>query len=225
MPRFANKERGFTLIELILAMAILSLLSLAIGGVITIGARSASSGERTTEQARRFRIATTVVTRQIRSAATYKVMDEEENEPIEYFLGEPTSVDFVTTQPQAPNDSGIALVSYWHDTDQAVLMMSETPYFVSFAGDKMDRELFDHLTFETPLLFDVDDVRFEYRRSGFGEDNWHDRWDAVEEEALPAVVKISVDSDLPNGPRWQHEVPVFLGVFNEVTGKDDFSRR
>ena len=64
-----GEQGGFTLIELVISMVLLSLISLAIYGLTTIGAQAAGSGERRTEQTRRMRIATSLITRQLRSAA------------------------------------------------------------------------------------------------------------------------------------------------------------
>jgi len=213
---------GFTLVELVIAMTIMAMLSLALSGVISLGGRSASIGERKTEQARRFRVATSIIVRQLRSAAPYEVPSEDEDEPEPYFIGERERIDFVTTLPQSPNDTGLAVVSYWQEDD--TLMMSELPYFAAFSGDRLDDRT-EHLVFSTPLLYNVRSIRFSYRRSDFGDETWSDHWDAIDEDALPAAVRIEVDPTVPDGPAWYHEVPVFVGVLNEITGEDDFARQ
>ena len=48
-------------------------------------------------------------------------------------------------------------------------------------------------------------------------------WDAEEEDSLPAVVRIVIEPAKPDGPLWYHEVPIFVGVYNEITGEDDFT--
>lgn len=212
-------RQGFTLIELIIAMTILAMLSISLSGVISLGARSASIGERKTEQARRFRVATSIIVRQLRSAAPYKVPTEDDDKPEPYFIGERQRLGFVTTLPQSPNDTGLAVVSYWYEDD--TLMMSELPYFAAFSGDRLDENT-DHLIFSTPLLYNVRDVKFSYRRSDFGGEGWNDNWDAIDENRLPAAVRIEVEPSTPDGPAWYHEVPIFVGVFNEITGADDF---
>jgi len=215
-------SRGFTLIELVIAMTILAMISLSLAGVISLGSRSASIGERKTEQARRFRVATSIIVRQIRSTAPYEVPTDDDDEPEPYFIGERARLGFVTTLPQSPNDTGLAVVSYWQEDD--MLMMSELPYFAAFSGDRLDDQT-EHLIFSTPLLYNVRDVRFSYRRSDFAEATWSDSWDAIDEDSLPAAVRIEVEPSTPDGPAWYHEVPIFVGVLNEITGEDDFSRR
>ncbi|RMD83326.1 MAG: prepilin-type N-terminal cleavage/methylation domain-containing protein, partial [Candidatus Dadabacteria bacterium] len=64
-----HKARGFTLVELVIAVTLMALLSLALYGVISVGARAASAAERRTEQARRLRVATNLIVRQLHAVA------------------------------------------------------------------------------------------------------------------------------------------------------------
>jgi len=220
-----GQQSGFTLIELVVSMVILALISLSIFGLATIGARAAGSGERRTEQARRMRIATTLMARQLRSAAPLHAVieSEQENEALPYFLGESDRLDFITTQPQRPDSGGYALVSYWIEDD--VLMMSEMPYFMAFSENRLGRE-YDHMITSTVLLYDVGRLSLSYQRFDPELDaDWEDSWDASFEDALPAVVRVDIEARVAGGPDWLHDVPVFVGVMNEMTGEDDFSRR
>ena len=216
-------ERGFTLLELMVAVTVMSLLSLATYGVVAMGARAAGSGERTSEQTRRFRIATEVVVRQLRSAAPIMVLfDEDQGEksaPEPYFWGRADSLDFITASPQRSDTSGLGVVRYWYE-DGAV-MMSEMPLFAAGFQDPFAPEA-EELTITTTLLYDVASLNFQYRRTPHRKEEWEDQWDASEEESLPAVVLVEVRPDTVDGPRWTHEVPLFVGVLNEISGEDDF---
>ncbi|RMD84754.1 MAG: hypothetical protein D6815_03495 [Candidatus Dadabacteria bacterium] len=138
-----------------------------------------------------------------------------------FFVGEPDRVAFVTAQPQAPDASGLALVEYRLEEDR--LVMSERPYYAILDQDfELDKP--DVGTLETTLLFDVKELRFRYRRSDFDEADWSDEWDAAEEEELPAVVAIEIVPSAEGGPAVERLVPVFVGVYNELTGEEDFRR-
>ncbi len=219
-----DHRAGFTLVELMVAMTLLALIAVSLYGLVSVGAKSAAAGERKSEQARRLRIATSVIVRQLHSAAPeLAVIDDAEGaEAQPYFLGESDRVDFVTTSPQGPLNTGLALVSYWQDGD--VLMMSEMPYFLAFTGDRLGRE-FDHMTVTTPLLYNVREARFSYQRQSGEEDSWEQSWDASYESELPATVRIMIEPSTVDGWSWQHEIPVFVGLMNEVTGEDDFQPR
>jgi general secretion pathway protein J len=219
-------RRGFTLLELVIAMTIMSLLSLALYGVVSLGATSAGAGERKSEQARRFRVAVGVMVRQLRSAAAVYVAHDEKNDeekPAEpYFIGEKDSLEFATASPQGPNAAGLAMVRYW--VEDGKLMMSEMPYFLAY-----DRHALKHdaeaLTLQTALLYDVKDVTFEFQRSEYESNEWEDAWDASDEDALPAGVRVTVDSEVPSTPSLAYEIPIYVGVFNEITGEEDFRER
>ncbi len=222
-----GNQSGFTLIELVVSTVLLALISLSIFGLATIGARAAGSGERRTEQARRLRIATTLMARQLRSAAPLHAVieNEEGDEALPYFLGESDRLDFITAQPQRPDSGGYALVSYWIEDD--VVMMSEMPYFMAFSENRLGRQ-YDHMITSTALLYDVGRLSFAYQRFDAEVDgDWEDSWDASfeVEPALPAVVRVEIEPRVAGGPDWSHDVPVFVGAMNEMTDASDFSGR
>lgn len=215
-----GSQRGFTLLELLVAMTIMALMSVALFGVLSIGASSAGSGERITEQARRIRIATAIVTRQLRSTEPMQLVQDGERLP--FFLGQSDEVQFVTTAPQKPDASGLALVNYWFE--DGALMMSELPVYAVLALEDEDGGLSTTEAPEgirTPLLYDVDVLAFEYSRDG-EDGEWTDEWDASFEDELPSVVRVSVESSIPDGPFWYHEIPILVGAYNELTGEEDF---
>jgi general secretion pathway protein J len=213
---------GFTILELVIAMTVLALVSLALYGVVALGAQAAGTGERKTEQARRFRTATGVLLRQLRSAAPMYVSYDEEEDPEPYFVGEKEEIEFVTAAPQGPYAAGLALVRYW--LEDGTLKMSETPYFLAYDEEGLDEDA-EQLTLEAVLLYDVADVAFEFQRTKYDTDEWETEWDASDEETLPAAVRITVEPETPDGPALSYEVPVYVGVYNEITGEDDFRLR
>ncbi|HXC52777.1 MAG TPA: type II secretion system protein GspJ [Candidatus Limnocylindrales bacterium] len=249
-------QRGFTLLELIIAMAVFALVSLGIYGVLVLGARSAGSGERITEQARRYRMANEVLSRQIASAAplclpkqkdddelgfednpgghnnTPTTTDEDDDsggdddgeddedgarstEP--FFYGDVERLEFITTAPQRPDASGMAIVSYW--LEDGTLRMSERPVFSAYQSTKkLDKDLPDD-TISTILLYDVESLTFAYQRESDSEE-WLDTWDASDDDQLPATVRIDVKPSAVGGPDFYHEVAVMVGTFNQIADAD-----
>ncbi len=225
-----RREAGFTLLELVVAMAVFGLIGLGIFGVLVLGARSAGSGERISEQGRRFRVANEVITRQIASVEPIQLpapddggLDEEGSEAQPFFLGDAETLLFVTTAPQRPDASGMAIVEYW--VEDGALKMSERPVFSAYGTGKGRRgaEIDDKV--ETILLYDVESVTFSYQRES-EDDEWLDVWDAAEEDLLPAAVRIDVRPSAAGGPDFYHEIPVMVGMFNQIADADgDFRRR
>jgi general secretion pathway protein J len=214
--------RGFTLLELVIAMTVLSLVTLALYGVVSLGASSAGAGERRAEQARRFRVATQVMVRQLRSAAPMYVSRDKDEQAEPYFVGEADSVEFVTSAPQGPYAAGLALVHYW--LEDGKLMMSEVPYFLAYDKDGLRKDA-EALTLQTALLYDVKDVVFEYQRSDYESEQWDDKWDAADDDTMPAGVHVTVTPEKPDGPALDYQIPLLVGVFNEVTGEEDYHLR
>lgn len=217
--------RGFTLVELVIAMTLMALIGVGLSGVLVIGARSASSAERKTEQARRYRIATELIVRQLRSTTALRLPEDEneeqgEGEDVAYFIGESDRLSFITSAPQAPENSGLAVVDLWVEDGQ--LMLSESPYFLLASEGKIGAE-FEKLTFAATLLYDVESISFEYQQSDLERETWADSWDASDDDALPVAVRIEVKPSIDGGPYWYHEVPLFVATLNEVTGEDHFS--
>jgi prepilin-type N-terminal cleavage/methylation domain-containing protein len=261
--RGRSRERGFTLLELVIAMVVFSFVTLGLYGVIVLGARSAGSGERITEQARRYRVANEVISRQIASAAPICLPEQDEEDElgfknptsanqvtddtdeededddddgddeeddadddggntVPFFVGLPDSVEFVTSAPQRPDASGLAIVSYW--LEDGTLKMSERPVISAWSHSSDDLGERDREeAVSTILLYDVESVEFAYLRESDDED-WLDEWDAVDEDALPAVVRIDVRPSAVGGPDFYHEVAVLVGAMNQVSEADeDFS--
>jgi prepilin-type N-terminal cleavage/methylation domain-containing protein len=219
-------ERGFTLLELIIAMAVFGLIGLAVFGVIVLGATSAAKGERVVEQARRYRIANQVITRQVSSTECLRLppqnedegLDDEESDSIPFFLGQAETLEFVTSAPQRPDASGLAIVEYW--VEDGMLRMSERPIFTAYAtGGELDRSL-EEDSVTTTLLYDVESVTFSYLRES-DSDEWFEVWDAADEEMLPATVRIDVRPSAIGGPDFYHEIPVMIGTFNQIVDEDE----
>jgi hypothetical protein len=212
-------------------MAVFGLVGLGLFGVIVLGARSAGSGERITEQARRYRIANEVISRQIAAIDPIQLPkqkkddalgedDENEDAAEPFFFGESDTLEFVTTAPQRPDASGMAIVRYW--VEDGMLRMSERPVFTAYASTKKRKKL-DHDigddTVETTLLYDVDSATFSYQRES-DSDEWLDTWDAVEEEKLPACVRLDVKPSAAGGPDFYHEIPVMVAAYNQMADVD-----
>lgn len=222
-----SRQRGFTLLELIIAMTVFGMIGLGIFGVLVLGARSAGSGERVTEQARRYRVANDILARQIAATEPMQLPrqdeggldDEDEGQSAEpYFFGTADTLDFVTTAPQRPDASGMAIVNYWFE--DGTLMMSEKPVFSAYgSGKELDRAQVEDTT-STILLYDVESVTFAYQRES-DSDEWLEEWDATEEDQLPACVRIDVRPSAVGGPDFYHEIPVMVGTFNQIAEADE----
>ena len=91
----SDSRRGFTLLELILAMSALALIATICYAAFHLGIRAVERGEVAVVTAQRLRVASDVLIRQVKSTVAYPVCNTEE-ELYPYFVGTATSMSFIT---------------------------------------------------------------------------------------------------------------------------------
>lgn len=225
----ADPRAGFTLLELLVAMVVFSFVCVGIYGVLVLGAKSASSGERVAEQSRRYRVATELMTRQLAGAVPIQLprpdqegfgADKDESGPQRYFFGESDQIEFVTTSPQRPDASGLAIVRYW--LEDGTIRMSETPTYAAYAkGDELGGAKGLTGGIEATLMYDVDSLKLSYQRDPEN-DEWLDEWNAEDEDNMPAVVRLEVTPSVAAGPSWYEEAPILVSAFNQINDESDY---
>jgi general secretion pathway protein J len=208
--------RGFTLLELLLAMTALALVTAICYGAFHLGIRAIQSGEVAVVAAQRLRVATDVLIRQIKSTVPYKARNQDDEEYI-FFMGTETSMAFVTAAGQQ-GGGGLTRVVYQVADDPPRLVMSESPFFSSKA---LGRDPFDQTgQQETVLLEGFRRLKFEYLFYEGVEPEWRTDWNGHDEEdLLPFAVRILVDG-IPGleTKTWGQEIPVMTALYGEEGG-------
>jgi general secretion pathway protein J len=203
---------GFTLLEVILALVIFSLLTVMVYSAFFIGHRAVIKGERDADLNQRMRVADDVLSRQVRSTVVYFARHEDEVFP--YFVGRPDGLSFVSAAPQSRGGTGLALVTYRVTPGQLVLeeRVGFTPHDVyrAPADAHIDRAV---------LLSGFSSIRFEYLAHDDTEGNWEKTWDARDEDALPVAVRITVEGLDFFGHPWVREIPLMTVAYG--WGNDD----
>jgi general secretion pathway protein J len=213
--RAERHAAGFTLIELVLALVIFSLLALMMYGAFFLGHRAVIKGEREADLNQRMRVAEDILGRQIRSAVFYFARHEEDTFP--FFLGSPDRVTFVTASPQSHGGTGLAVVTYQVTNDGQLTLEERT----SFTPD----DLYDpppDAAVERAVLFPaVGGARFEYIGHEEADNGAQPNWDARDEDALPATVRLTVDGlEFFRLRPWVRDIPLMTIVSG--WGTDDF---
>src|SRR5437867_2429623 len=107
----APVERGFTLLEVVIALAIVgALLVIAFGG-LRVGLSAWGKGEDRAEAHQHLRSLMTLLARSIGGAYPYRIAPEEAPVPVVVFEGEADSLSFVTLAPPFPLASSIAFTA------------------------------------------------------------------------------------------------------------------
>lgn len=171
-----NSIRGFTLLEVIIAITIMSLIILGIGEAFRLGMGAWDKGEQETQWTQRFRVLSGIFSQQIKSAYPYR-MDIEDEEVV-LFEGESDSIVFATALADPPY-GGFKWVRFSHK-DGAILQKE---------GLLPDKELIDHITGDEEVV-DSDIEEFSLSYYSQEDKEWKDSWDYG--ETLPGAVKIKI---------------------------------
>lgn len=169
-------SRGFTLLELIISITILSLIAVIIGSGFRLGLKAWERGDEEAEAVQTMRVLSGLVFQQLKSAYPYKIKIDDKN--VVVFKGEPDSMIFVTTL-STPYPGGFKWVRYLHK-DGALLYKE---------GMLPDKELIDNIPGDEEILEnDVDEVNFQYYSNDEGE--WKESWEFSDK--LPGAVRAQI---------------------------------
>lgn len=211
-PR-ARSDAGFTLLEMVLALAIFGMITAVAYSAFFFGHRAVSSGERAADDNQRMRLAEELLGRQVRSAVFYFAIHDEDKVP--FFLGYSDGMSFVTSAPQSRGGTGLAVATYRVLEGRLVLeertVFTPDELYSPPLGARVERAV---------LLEGFSSLRFEYipHEEDLGAAN---KWDARDEDMLPAAVRITVEG-LPyfGGQPWVRDIPLFTISYG--WGSDDY---
>jgi len=212
-----SESRGFTLLELLLAMTALALVAAICYGAFHLGVRAVERGEVAVVSAQRLRVASDVLVRQIKSTVPYATRNRDD-EIYPYFFGTATSMTFITGAGME-GGGGLTRVVYKVVDDPPRLVLTESPFFStdSLGRDPVDKpgersavllEGFRSLTFKYLV--------FEDTATADDDPSWETHWDGLDQGALPAAVQITVEG-IPGleVEGWGQEIPIMATLYGE----------
>ena len=190
---------GFTLLELIIALSILSMVIVLIGRGFYLGINAWEKGESETRWTQRLRVLSGLMSQQLKSVYPYRM--EIDDEKVILFKGESDSVLFVTTLTDSLY-GGFKWVRY--SFREETLMYKE--------GLLPDKELTGEISGDDEIMdTNIEEVKFEYYSPE--EEEWKGSWDFGED--LPGAVRVKISYfqpffiNLPMGPKDKDENEVF----------------
>ena len=203
--------KGFTLIEVLIAMTLLSIMIVLLFGSLKICADSWEKGENKITDVNEIAVVYNFFQRHL-SVAKPLWNDLSEEEKIFSFQGKAQSLQFISAFPASAGRSGLQLFSIDNqeeDNDQ-VIKVTLTPFFPVAEGKEWHKE-------EVTLIKHVSDFTLAYFGSddGVSEGSWQEEW--LDKEVLPRLVKINIK--LENGIFWP-EMIVDLKVTGATNDTD-----
>jgi general secretion pathway protein J len=180
--RVRRDGRGFTLLEVILAVSILAVIVVLATAALRVGLRAWESGQRRADLQQEKRALVELVTETLAGATVYRGRSGLSPERIILFEGEPEELRFVTSTPPLTLDAPIApyhaVVLGRKDKDTLRLIERLVPSDEPFAPGP-ERVLSRSVTRFTLAYRDEEGV-------------WQDKWDAREAGGLPTAVRVEL---------------------------------
>ncbi len=189
-----NQVKGFTLIEVLIAMTLLSIMVVVLFGSLKICADSWEKGENKITEVNEIAVVYNFFQRHLSVAQPLWNDLSDEEERTFSFQGKTQSIQFISAFPASAGRSGLQVFSLdlqEEDNDQ-VIKVGITPFFPAAEGEEWHKE-------EVTLIKGVDNFTMAYFGSDDGEsEGWQEQW--LDKEVLPRLVKINIE--LENGIFW-----------------------
>jgi general secretion pathway protein J len=181
-------KRGFTLLEVLLALSIVAALMVIVSGGLRIGLTAWQRGEARSAKLDRDRSLVVLLEGALAGAFPYRVTPGEAEQPRLLFDGQPDRLTFATLSPPLPTaaPAAFAVVSLASDAGGLTLRQQILPSPVSL--DRVE-----------PMLIDARTSALRFRYLGDEPESWEDVWDLTKEDSLPRAVEITLVTG--TGPR------------------------
>jgi general secretion pathway protein J len=207
-----TKKFGFTLIEVLIGMALLSIMMLLLFGSLRISVRNWDAGEKRIAEVSETAAVQNFFQRYL--TAVRPLWDDfSEKQPKFSFQGENRQLRFVAPLPASAGRQGLQVFSVklkkYAESDS--LVVSILPFFPIEDGEEWKNE-------EVTLA----EKAGEFKLSYFGsieddEPSWHDQW--LEQIKLPLLVKVEMEFD--DGMIWPELVVELRLSSSKSSDRDD----
>ncbi len=201
-------RRGFTLLEMVMAVAILGLIAGIVAGALRLASTSIERGEDETGRMARLKATIDIVDRVIRSADPTAIPVADNTTP--YFRGERGRIRLLSLAPASPvPGSGFRLICFSEAAgpDGAGLAVADASPFRQDGADAWEG------TEKTRVLLPgADALAFSYSPGPTPEGTWEwqETWDFKDAGRFPAAVRVEFTMPSPGGPlKTSFVVPVF----------------
>jgi general secretion pathway protein J len=210
-----RRIRGFTLIEMLLAITIFSLVIGVIFSSFRLGSSAWEKGERDLDLYQKVRAVTGLMYRELRSCFPYTLTPGELDKHVKFyaFFGEPHSLKFVSSANLYSTLHGLSYLEFWVQ-DGSGLMAGED---LALGEDLAERQLRDR---DRSVIVDPDvkQIQFRYfdQKTKDDKGEWVQSWDPrtkIDRELrLPRAVEVRITFDMGNGREFNQELIIPIGL-------------
>ena len=200
-----NREAGMTLVELLAALTLLGVMSVALMGSLQFGARAWEANERGSNAQDEVLLAHGFLWRELEQVVANPVFEEGVEDSGKAFVGDSRSLEFIAPWLGALGQGG--LYRFRVEQRDSVVVLKWQPLELD-----QDRTDIVDLRGERAILEDVDAITFQYfgTREDDSDPAWHAAW--REEELVPRLVKLEVLFEAGSRKNW----PLFVVAIPSV---------
>ncbi|MGR8998831.1 MAG: prepilin-type N-terminal cleavage/methylation domain-containing protein [Gammaproteobacteria bacterium] len=185
----SKAAQGFTLMEVLIAMTLLSIIVVLLFGSLRICAQSWEQGEKKMTEVNEVAVVYQFFQRYLSTAEP--LWNNFSNDEASFsFQGKAQSLAFVSPFSASAGRSGAQLFSIYtqEENQEKIIKVAVTPFFPVAEGEEWQKE-------EVVLVRHVRDFTMAYfgKSDASGQDDWQDEW--LEKDALPRLVKIKIELD------------------------------
>jgi general secretion pathway protein J len=177
-------QRGFTLLELVLALSIVAAMLAIVFGGLRVGVRAWQRGEERTESQQHARSLNALLALSLGGTAAYLGPAPAGVQPEVLFQGASDRLSFVTVSAPFPLPAPIAFTAVTLSIDEG-----DTPGLAIREKALPNDDPFEDVA---PIVVDPSfiAVRFRYLRDTEG--SWEESWDGAQERAVPRAVEVTL---------------------------------
>jgi len=208
-------HRGFTLLEMLLAIVIFSLVIGVIFTSFRLGSSSWEKGERDIERYQKIRAINELIYREVRSCFPYVLTPGELDTHVKFyaFFGKTDSLKFVSAASVQKINRGLSFIEFWVKEGTG-LMVGEV---LALGPELAEVSLRDE---DRALLIDPDvkNIQFRYfdKKSKDEKGEWEQTWDPRNKTGrdlrMPQAVQVSLEFDMGNNRVFNQEFIVPIGT-------------
>jgi general secretion pathway protein J len=209
-------ERGFTLVELVIAFTILGLMLVVLYGSFYLSERAVAKAAVRADESQSLRTREEILAGYIRSAFPYRLSPRDASV---YFIGSDRDVEFISALSTGLGGRGMSRVRISSDVSNsgaALVLEEEMPVRVGDKGSGGGGYRNNIL-----LAEGLRGLRFEYLDPGSDQqqnqrlmsqqqlaEDWVDQWDGKEKRALPRAVRLVFRGERGEEVRWTFPIMI-----------------
>lgn len=176
-----ERGRGFTLIEVALALSIAAAVLVIVFGGLRVGLAAWGKGEARAARLDHARGVLVLLERALDGAFPYRFVPAERREVRILFEGRPDQLTFATLAPPFPGAVPIAFTAVSLSSEETGLALRQQVLPSPLAFDRLP-----------PVLVDGETAAVRFRYLGETPGAWQEEWDMGREETIPRAIEITL---------------------------------